>query len=308
MKLIKTYKLTLVPNSFLSSSCEEGTSVKKLVSLQPEEKQVVIAMSNQLNTLIRKKATLDFIRAKLGQVDKGSFMDYLSPVFNEEQKKIAGVIVTNLFDQKSSKDFRSKTEDAGFFSLSTSAKEFTMKLTDDIKNVMINSLKEGKTLDQLAIVLKSVITDFKMGVQTNTSLTFDEVRAMMAFAEFQNNSIPEILNMADSLSSNNGGRTQGWFNDLIQIAVTAIVAAAVVAVVAITGGAAAIALGATAGSWFGTVVGVGAIVGGIYGGIVGYDLAVNQNSYFTNLDPGNVGGGFLDWEHCTSNPGHWACL
>jgi hypothetical protein len=292
----------------LFTSCEKNPSVKKLVDLQPEEKQTVLTMSGQFNSLLRQKATLNFIKTGMQQIDKTSFMmDYLSPSFNSEQKEMANDIIGHLFDNKTGESLRGKTEN-DFFTLSPIVNELTKKLTDDIKNVMVNSLNAAQSTDQLTNNLKSVISNFKEEVQGNSSLTFDESRALVAFADFENNSITDIVSMANSLNTNSGGRTQGWFSDLISVVVTAVVAAVVVVAVVATAGAAAIGLGVAAGSWFGTAVAVGAIVGGVYGGAVGYHMAVNQNSYFTDFDPENIGGGFLDWEHCSSNSGHWACI
>lgn len=64
----------------LAMSCSENSPQKTVISLQPEEKQAVLAMSDQFNTLLRQKTTLDFIKTGMQQKDKASFMlDYLSP-------------------------------------------------------------------------------------------------------------------------------------------------------------------------------------------------------------------------------------
>ena len=292
----------------LFTSCGENPSVKILVDLQPEEKQAVLTMSGQFNTMLRQKATSNFIKTGMQQTDKASFMmDYLSPSFNSEQKEMANDIIGHLLNNKTGESLREKTED-NFFTLSSVVNELTKKLTVNIKNVMVTSLNEVQSTDQLTNNLKSVIANFKAEVQGNSSLTFDESRALVAFSEFQNNSIGDIVSMASILNESSGGRTQGWFSNLIQVVVTAVVAAVVVVAVVATAGAVAIGLGVAAGSWFGTAVAVGAIVGGIYGGAVGYHMAANNNSYFTDFNPSNIAGGFLDWEHCTSNRGHWACL
>jgi hypothetical protein len=286
------------------TSCGESPSVKKSVDLQPEEKQAVLTMSGQFNTLLRQKATLAFIKTAMLQTDKASFMmDYLSPSFNNEQNKIAKDIIGHLFNNKRSESLREKTDD-DFFSLSPTVSELTKKLTNDMKGAMVTSLNDGQSTDQLTNSLKSVITNFKEVVKGNSSLTFDESRALVAFAEFENSSIADIIGMANSLNTNSGGRTQGWFSDLISVVVTAVVAAVVVVAVVVTAGAAAGVLGA---AWFGTAVAVGAIAGGVYGGVVGYDLR-SRGYYFDDFDPTNIGGGFLDWDRCTNNPGHWACI
>jgi hypothetical protein len=228
--------------------------------------------------------------------------NHLSANFNEDQKKVATTIIENLFQPK---DASSRLEGNDFFSISPTVSEMAKKLSQDLKNKMIEN--KDLPINQISSALKSLILDFKTSVEGNGALTFDEARCLIAFAEFESNSIADIVKMSGGLNSNTGGRTQGWFSNFVQAVVTAVVAAVVVAAVVATGGAAAIGLGVAAGSWFGTAVAVGAIVGGVYGGIVGWDQS-SRGRYFTDFNPNNIGGGFLDWETCYSNPGHWACL
>ncbi|MCX8491410.1 MAG: hypothetical protein ORN54_10110 [Cyclobacteriaceae bacterium] len=288
----------------LFTSCGESPSVKKSVDLQPEEKQTVLAMSGEFNTLLQQKATIDFVKSFMQQSDKASFMfNYLSANFNTNQKQVATTIIEHLFEQNNA-SLRLKESD--FFTLSPAVAEMSKKLSDGLKNKMIET-KDLPT-DQMSSALKLVISDFKTAVENNSTLTFDEARGLIAFAEFESNSIADIVNMSSGLNSSIGGRSQGWFSNLIQAVVTAVVAAVVVVAVVATAGTAAIGLGVVAaGSWFGTAVAVGAIVGGAYGGIVGYDNA-SRGRYFTDFNAENVGGGFLDWENCSSNPGAWACI
>ncbi len=181
-----------------------------------------------------------------------------------------------------------------------------------MKNRIVQAFNDGISIDQLTTNLKSVISNFKTEVQENSSLTFDESRALIGFSEFQSESIAEIVNMTNALNSNTGGRTQGWLADLVSVVLTAAVSAAVVITVIVITGGVALAIGgviaASVPAWFGTALAVGAIVGTVYGGIVGYDMSANQNSYWTEFNPENIRGGFLDWEHCTLNQTHWACL
>jgi hypothetical protein len=171
----------------LFTSCGESPSVKKLVDLQPEEKQAVLTMSGQFNTLLRQKTTLGFIKTAMLQTDKASFMiDYLSPSFNSEQNKMAKVIIGHLFKDKANVDLRAKTDD-DFFTLSPTVEHLTKQLTGNMKDVMLVSHSEGLSTDQLTAKLKSVIGNFKAEAQENASLTFDESRALIAFAEFQSN-------------------------------------------------------------------------------------------------------------------------
>lgn len=305
--------MLIVSGVLLVAGCSENTSVKKLVDLQVEEKQNIIAISGQFNTLLRQKATINFIKTCMQQSDKATFMmDYLSQNFNNEQKGIAKDIIGHFFNT-TNKDLRAKTAEDGYFTLSPTVNQLTKKLTRDMKNVMVASFNEGQSTDHMINSLKSVIMTFKSEVQGNTLLTLDETIALIAFAELQNNSIGEIVSMANGLNSNSAGRTQGWrLSSIISVVLTAVVASVVVvAIVVASGGIALVIGGAIAASvpgWFATAVAVGAIVGGIYGGVIGYDMSVNKNSYFTDFDPENVGGAFLDWEHCTTNPGHWACI
>ena len=112
-------------------------------------------MSGQFNTLLRQKATLNFIKTGMQQTDKASFMmDYLWPTFNSEQKEMAKDIIGHLFNNKPGESLRAKTED-NFFALSPIVNEMTKKLTDDIKNTMVTSLNAAQSIDQLTNNLKS---------------------------------------------------------------------------------------------------------------------------------------------------------
>jgi hypothetical protein len=309
-KIIKP--ILIASGIMLFTSCGESPSVKKLVDLRPEEKQAVIAISVKFNTLLRQKATLNFLKTAMLQSDKASFMmDYLSPSFNSEQKEMALKIVSHLFP-KPSQDLKSRTAEDNFFNVSPPVAQLTKKLTDELKNVMVKAHNDALTTDQLTASLNSVIVNFKTEVQENTSLAFDESGALMAFAEFENNSIGELVNMASALNTNSGGRTQGWFDDLVSIVVTAVVAAVVVVAVVVTLGAAAIAVSAaaaaSASAWFATAVELGAILGGAYGAIIGYSQAVDHNMYWYDFNISNIGGAFLDWDHCYNDPGNWQCI
>jgi hypothetical protein len=297
--------ILIVAGILLTVGCSETTSVKKLVDLQIEEKQAVIAMSDRFNTLLRQKTTLNFIKTCMKQSDKTSFMmDYLSPSFNSEQKEMAMKVIGHLFADKPHQDLRAQTGEDDFFAVSPTVTRLTKKLTSDIKNAMLGTANEGQSTDQLTAGVKSVIMDFKAEVQENNSLTLDESRILIAFTEFENNSIGETVNMANALNSNSGGRTQGWFDDLVQIVVTAVVAAVVVVAVIATVGVVA---GVTAAVWFGTAVEVGLYVGAAYGAIIGYSQAVDHNMYWTDFNVFNVGGAFLNWDSCSNDPGNWQC-
>jgi len=264
----------------LAMSCSENSPQKTVISLQPEEKQAVLAMSDQFNTLLRQKTTLDFIKTGMQQKDKASFMlDYLSPTLKGDELDLAAKIIGKLFQNQPNHAVRAEGEEVNSFTLSPTVAKLTEKLTVDLKNVETSSDHGDKSTGELASDLKTVITGFKKEVHENTSLTFDEARALMAFAEFENNTISETVNLATALHLNNGGRTQCFFSNLLSVVIAVVVAAVVVVSAAATGGLMAVIAGATinAATW-GTIIGVSAAVGGLYGGIVGYDLAYNQHA------------------------------
>jgi hypothetical protein len=264
----------------LAMSCSENSPQKTVISLQPEEKQAVLAMSDQFNTLLRQKTTLDFIKTGMQQKDKASFMlDYLSPTLKGDELDLAAKIIGKLFQNQPNHAVRAEGEEVNSFTLSPTVAKLTEKLTVDLKNVETSSDHGDKSTGELASDLKTVITGFKKEVHENTSLTFDEARALMAFAEFENNTISETVNLATALHLNNGGRTQCFFSNLLSVVIAVMVAAVVVVSAAATGGLMAVIAGATinAPTW-GTIIGVSAAVGGLYGGIVGYDLAYNQHA------------------------------
>jgi len=264
----------------LAMSCSENSPQKTVISLQPEEKQAVLAMSDQFNTLLRQKTTLDFIKTGMQQKDKASFMlDYLSPTLKGDELDLAAKIIGKLFQNQPNHAVRAEGEEVNSFTLSPTVAKLTEKLTVDLKNVETSSDHGDKSTGELASDLKTVITGFKKEVHENTSLTFDEARALMAFAEFENNTISETVNLATALHLNNGGRTQCFFSNLLSVVIAVMVAAVVVVSAAATGGLMAVIAGATinAAAW-GTIIGVSAAVGGLYGGIVGYDLAYNQHA------------------------------
>jgi len=264
----------------LAMSCSENSPQKTVISLQPEEKQAVLAMSDQFNTLLRQKTTLDFLKIGMQQKDKASFMlDYLSPTLKGDELDLAAKIIGKLFQNQPNHAVRAEGEEVNSFTLSPTVAKLTEKLTVDLKNVETSSDHGDKSTGELASDLKTVITGFKKEVHENTSLTFDEARALMAFAEFENNTISETVNLATALHLNNGGRTQCFFSNLLSVVIAVMVAAVVVVSAAATGGLMAVIAGATinAATW-GTIIGVSAAVGGLYGGIVGYDLAYNQHA------------------------------
>ena len=282
----------------LAMSCSENSPQKTVISLQPEEKQAVLAMSDQFNTLLRQKTTLDFIKTGMQQKDKASFMlDYLSPTLKGDELDLAAKIIGKLFQNQPNHAVRAEGEEVNSFTLSPTVAKLTEKLTVDLKNVETSSDHGDKSTGELASDLKTVITGFKKEVHENTSLTFDEARALMAFAEFENNTISETVNLATALHLNNGGRTQCFFSNLLSVVIAVVVAAVVVVSAAATGGLMAVIAGATinAATW-GTIIGVSAAVGGLYGGIVGYDLAYNQHATIIDFNWENVGGAFLDWQ------------
>lgn len=281
--------------------------------LSSEDLEGVLATSEKFNTYLRQKSTIDFIkknielREKIQTIGSG-LAPFLTNVQMEAAESIIARLVNNDTDNNSNQRSDSSNDD---FALSSTCNQLTERLADDIKQAMISALEKGASLVQISNDLERVISNFKTEVGNNSSLTLEESRALLAVAEFQKNSIPEIVNMAASLGGTNseGGRTQGWFSKLVSVVVAVVVATVVVAAVAATGGAMVAALGvAIQASTWGTIIGVGAAVGAAYGGVVGYDMAFNRNSYISDFDPFNIGGGFLDWESCSGNPGHWGCL
>ncbi len=85
--------------TLLATGCSDSPSIKKVIDLQTEEKQIVITMSKNFNSLLKQKATINFIKTCMKQADKASFMmDYLSLHFNDEQKEMARNIVEHLFE------------------------------------------------------------------------------------------------------------------------------------------------------------------------------------------------------------------
>lgn len=72
-------------------------------------------MSYQFNTLLRQRATLNFIKTGMQQVDKPSFMmNYLSPSFSSEQREMAKYIIGHLFNNRKIEFLRAKTYDDFF--------------------------------------------------------------------------------------------------------------------------------------------------------------------------------------------------
>lgn len=292
--------------------CDTQNELKNGMYLSSEDLEGVLATSEKFNTYLRQKSTIDFIkknielREKIQTIGSG-LAPFLTNVQMEAAESIIARLVNNDTDNNSNQRSDSSNDD---FALSSTCSQLTERLADDIKQSMISALEKGASLVQISNDLERVISNFKSEVGNNPSLTLEESRALLAVAEFQKNSIPEIVNMAASLNTNNeGGRTQGWFSKLVSVVVAVVVATVVVAAAAATGGAMAVALGATISqAGWGIIIGVGAAVGAAYGGVVGYDMAFNRNSYISDFDPFNVGGGFLDWESCSVNPGHWGCL
>ncbi|MFO0378565.1 MAG: hypothetical protein ACK50M_09020 [Cyclobacteriaceae bacterium] len=258
------------------------------------------------NRLLSQKAIHDFIKEGLRQKDVQTvFLSLVEPAISRDQMALANDISNNLFKSQKSD---SKNKETEYFAISSAVSEMSNSLTSRMETELSISANLSESPDQVTARLQSIINEFRSNVLSNNSLTFDESRALISFADFETASIHELVNLVYSIDSSSGGRAKGWFRNLLSAIVTAVVAAVVVVTVVVTGGAAAVAAGAyiSAATW-GTMIAAGAIVGGVYGAAVGYDLA-SRGYYFTDFDPGNVGQGFLEWEQCTGNPGHWACI
>lgn len=284
-----------------TASCCDNNHEKTIVKLLPEEKQGVISMSDQFNTLLQQKVTFNFVTTAMKQHDKTTFMlDYLSPTLkSNQQQEVAKKIIDNLFRNKPNVAFRDQTEEGNPFAPSPAVAQLAENLTVELQNVQTNSDHGEQSTNELVSDLKSVITGFKRQVESNTSLTFDEARALLAFAEFENNSITETVNLANALhADSSSGRTQCFLSNLLAVVITAVVSAVVVVAAVATGGAMIALIApttATAWSW-GTIIGVSAIVGGAYGAVVGYDLAYNQGGTIIDFNWEKPDQGFLDWQ------------
>lgn len=305
----KIIRLSLILFSILVvTSCGENVTKKDNLKLTDEEMQGLVSSSNQFNAMLRQSTTINFVKTCMQQSDKASYMfQYLAPSLKSDQKELANKLIGLLF---SNTEAARSNGESNSFVISDAVTGLTRNLTNKLKNAIVVYRNESQSTEKLTSNLKSVIVEFKAEVQANASLTFDEARALFAAAEFQNNSISEIVNLAMSFnSSNSGGRTEGWFSSLVSIVVAAVVAAVVVTAVVATGGAIAVGLGAAiqATTW-GTMIGVSAAVGGLYGGIVAYDQTVTKNNYIVDFNPFNPGGAFLDWEPCYLNPGAGGCI
>ncbi len=285
----------------LATSCSENSRVNPTIDLTYEEKQALVAMSSQFNTLLQQKAAFNFAKTAMQQQDKASFMlDSMMPILkgDQQQLEVAKKIIGNLSPNQPNNALRTEIEN-DFFKPSPAVAQLTENLTADLTNVQTNSDHGEQSTKELVSDLKSVITDFKRDVQNNTSLTFDEARALLAFAEFENNSITETVNLANALhADSSSGRTQCFFSNLLAVVITAVVAAVVVVAAVATGGAMiALIAPATATAWsWGTIIGVSAIVGGAYGAVVGYDLAYNQGGTIIDFNWEKPDQGFLDWQ------------
>jgi hypothetical protein len=89
-------------------------------------------------------------------------------------------------------------------------------LMNEIRSTTISYKSESQSVELLISNLKSVITNFKVKAQSNSSLTTDEAKVLMLFAEFQYNSISETVSLVLSFdSTSSSGRTEGWFSSLI---------------------------------------------------------------------------------------------
>lgn len=128
-------KLTLIVCSLiLATSCGESSKVKPVIDLQYEEKQDLIAMSNQFNMLLQQKTALNFAKTAMLQQDKASFMlDYIMPMLKgQQQLELAEEIIDNLFRNQPNNALRTKTED-DFFKPSPAVARLAENLTDNLK-------------------------------------------------------------------------------------------------------------------------------------------------------------------------------
>jgi hypothetical protein len=87
----------------LATSCGENSRVKPTIDLTYEEKQDLVAMSDQFNVHLQQKATFNFAKTAMQQQDKASFMlDYMMPILkgDQQQLEVAKKIIGNLFSNQ----------------------------------------------------------------------------------------------------------------------------------------------------------------------------------------------------------------
>ncbi|MCU0418903.1 MAG: hypothetical protein MUC38_04530 [Cyclobacteriaceae bacterium] len=285
-------------------SCSDET----FVELKDEESISLHLLRNSeaFNGLLRRSETNMFLRTYVGHDDKKRYLlEYLSPILDEQGKKIASDISEEILQIGTKLSGNQRTHENG---ISVAVSGLTERLKSDMENGLQISSDFSEGPDEVIARMKGVIQEFRTRVTNEPTLTQEEQMALISFADFEDHSMVDLVYATYDLESQSAGKGKRWFKKLVSAFVTAVVAAVVVVAVVVTGGAAAVAAGAyiSAAAW-GTMIAVGAIVGGVYGGAVGYDLA-SRGYYFTDFNPSNIGGGFLEWEQCLTNPGHWACI
>ena len=248
----------------------------------------------------------NFVKGFANRKDKkAAVTTVVLPQFNGNDARAAEVVITHLLGDRT--EVAQRVEDAGdFFALSPAVTKLSQNLIGDLQAKIGNARDLRQTTNQLVMGLQASLLKFKSAVQHNQQLSKGEQKALLALVELQTHTIGATVDFANGLGTTVNGR--GFFSKLISVVVTVVVAAVVVAA-AVVGGVAVIAAAgyAMSATTVGTAVAAGAVAGGVYGAAVGYDQAFTHDNYFTDFNPGNVRGGFLNWDQCGNNPSTWAC-
>jgi len=303
MPMKPTFLLRIMVLLLLTASCTEQSNPRRTTTLESREVIDLLKVSDQFNALTKQKITLSLIKTSLEDgVKKESLTNYFNSIFQGASLDLATEILRN-FPPSTPQNFRTTSSDQSFNTLSSPVTQLTDQLNTDILNTLGSQESDQSELG-ITTSLKRVITNFRQSVLENSALSFDETRSLLAVADFQSNSASSIVAMCAEAETQSNARTNGWFRRLVSVVVAVVVATVTVVAIAATGGALAVVAGAvisTAG--WGTLIGVAAVVGAVIGTATGIDLAFNKDSYITGYNPGNIGGGFLDWEPCYQNPG-----
>jgi hypothetical protein len=272
----------------IATSCGDNVSQFVHPDLSITDKQTIIEASNQFKSVIRQTETINFIKA-FAQQNNTTLMNYLSPSLKSDQIETASKLVDLFFSSKSN------AKATGEINLSTieqspAVTQLIKSLMNEIRSTTISYKSESQSVELLISNLKSVITNFKVKAQSNSSLTTDEAKVLMLFAEFQYNSISETVSLVLSFdSTSSSGRTEGWFSSLISKIASVIVSTVV----------AAVTLATIAAPFFGAPgIVIGAIVGGAYGLIYGTVQAV-KGKCAIDADRANFTGAFIKWDYCS---------
>src|SRR6218665_3257763 len=178
----------------ITKTSEGGDKAK--VTLSAEDKQTLSTAAGKFNALLKSGETMNVFKKAMQKSDKEAFLlKFLSPTLEtNEQTELVKSILHQLFKSEGS----ASSGDTQEFSVSAPVSQLIGKLSTNLKNEIRTAYEKKIPTNKLIDKLKQALLDFKDEAQSSTTLSFDEMRALVAAAEFQHQTIESEVMALDS--------------------------------------------------------------------------------------------------------------